>query len=168
MLLAGPRYSDIKAVKERGSRSLVVPPSNARRPRFFISKSFIMSSHSPGYLVENASTTVDPKNCLRRDTNSSSTFVPPNGPPVTWNISFTLPFVKISWAVTSKVPPLQEQERENAVYYIHYLNASKRSEMYWPHPCCIYISHSDISGFAQTSSVKETHTALCSSVLLAF
>ena len=95
-LLAGPRYSDINAVKERGSRSLVVPPSNARRPRFFISKSFIMSSHSPGYLVENASTTVVPKNCLRRDTNSSSTFVPPNGPPVTWNISFILPFVKIS------------------------------------------------------------------------
>ena len=161
MLLAGPRYSDINAVKERGSRSLVAPPSNARRPRFFISKSFIMSSHSPGYLVENASTTVVPKNCLRRDTNSSSTFVPPNGPPVTWNISFILPFVKISWAVTSKVPPLQEKEKENSVYYRPrisalfrrrlyqglvssaaqaniYLNASKRSEMYWRHLYCIY------------------------------
>ena len=46
---SGPPCSETSAVKVRGRRILVVSPSWARRPRFFISNSFIICSHSAGW-----------------------------------------------------------------------------------------------------------------------
>ena len=83
-----PPYSETSEVNVRESRILAFSPSEAPRPLYFISNSFISSSHSPGNFARNISTTLVPKNFLSRDTNSWSTFVPPCGPHVTWWTSY--------------------------------------------------------------------------------